>query len=169
LPDGIQNKGSFSRPHISLTDPQYKAHRDEINNATRYTLINAIGSNTLEDGKYLYNPATQRLEIQWVQGIGSEKAAAPQGKLMATVINGILSRRLPWGLVMIGVALVIMIELLGVRSLTLAVGAYLSMPPRWLSSSAESCAGSSIVLRRTRRPTARSHPHSASRSMASRP
>src|SRR5882757_5535806 len=127
LPDGIQNKGSFSRPHISLTDPQDKAHRNEINNATRYTLINAIGSNTLEDGKYLYNPATQQLEIQWVQGIGSEKAAAPQGKLMATVINGILSRRLPWGLVMIGVALVIMIELLGVRSLTLAVGAYLSI------------------------------------------
>jgi hypothetical protein len=29
-----------------------------------------------------------------MQGIGSEKAAAPQGRLMATVINGILSRKL---------------------------------------------------------------------------
>jgi len=29
-------------------------------------------------------------------GIGSEKAAAPQARLMATVINGILSRKLPW-------------------------------------------------------------------------
>jgi len=31
-------------------------------------------------------------------GIGSEKAAAPQARLMATVIDGILSRKLPWGL-----------------------------------------------------------------------
>jgi uncharacterized oligopeptide transporter (OPT) family protein len=65
--------------------------------------------------------------VQWVQGIGSEKAAAPQGRLMATVINGILSRKLPWSLVLLGVALVIGIELLGVRSLTFAVGAYLSI------------------------------------------
>ena len=65
--------------------------------------------------------------MQWVQGIGSEKVAAPQGRLMATVINGILSRKLPWSLVLLGVALVIGIELLGVRSLTFAVGAYLSI------------------------------------------
>src|SRR5208283_89614 len=44
---------------------------------------------------------------------------------MATVINGILSRKLPWGLVLLGVALVIAVELLGIRSLTFAVGAYL--------------------------------------------
>ena len=65
--------------------------------------------------------------MQWIQGIGSEKAAAPQGRLMATVINGILSRKLPWTLVLLGVALVIVVELLGVRSLTFAVGAYLSI------------------------------------------
>ena len=46
---------------------------------------------------------------------------------MATVINGILSRKLPWGLVLLGVALVVVVELLGVRSLTFAVGAYLSI------------------------------------------
>ena len=73
------------------------------------------------------NPATKQVEIQWTQGIGSEKAAAPQGRLMATVINGILTRKLPWGLVLLGVALVIAVELLGVRSLTFAVGAYLSI------------------------------------------
>ncbi len=46
---------------------------------------------------------------------------------MATVINGILSRKLPWTLVLLGVALVIVVELLGIRSLTFAVGAYLSI------------------------------------------
>jgi len=46
---------------------------------------------------------------------------------MATVINGILSRKLPWGLVLVGVFLVVGVELLGIRSLTFAVGAYLSI------------------------------------------
>ena len=62
-----------------------------------------------------------------MQGIGSEKAAAPQARLMATVVNGVLGRKLPWGLVLLGVFLVIGIELLGVRSLSFAVGAYLSI------------------------------------------
>jgi putative OPT family oligopeptide transporter len=95
--------------------------------AGQYILLNAVGSRELADGKYLYNPSTRRIEVQWVQGIGSEKAAAPQARLMATVISGILSRQLPWGLVMLGVFLVIAVELLGIRSLSFAVGAYLSI------------------------------------------
>jgi putative OPT family oligopeptide transporter len=92
-----------------------------------YVLINALGSSVVPDGKYLYSRDTQRIEIQWVEGIGSDKAAAPQARLMATVINGILNRQLPWRLVLLGVFLVISIELLGVRSLPFAVGAYLSI------------------------------------------
>ncbi len=127
LPEGLQDKGIFPRPHLSLVDPNDSSKKIEVNNATNYELINAIGSSTLEDGKYLVNRSTGQMEIQWVQGIGSEKAAAPQGRLMATVINGILSRKLPWSLVLLGVALVLAVELAGVRSLTLAVGAYLSI------------------------------------------
>jgi uncharacterized oligopeptide transporter (OPT) family protein len=81
----------------------------------------------LADGKYLYSPASGKIEAQWIQGIGSEKAAAPQARLMATVINGILSQKLPWGLVLLGVFIVIAVELLGIRSLSFAVGAYLSI------------------------------------------
>jgi putative OPT family oligopeptide transporter len=92
---------------------------------SEYTILNAIGSSELQDGKYLYSPASRQIEVHWIQGIGSASAPAPQAKLMATVINGILSRKLPWGLVLLGVSLVIAIELLGVRSLTFAVGAYL--------------------------------------------
>ena len=128
LPDGVQNQGRFTRDRIALTDSSNPAAaHTELDNARTYLLLNAIGSATLADGKYLYNPATGNIEVQWTQGIGSEKAAAPQGRLMATVINGILSRKLPWSLVLLGVALVIMVELLGIRSLTLAVGAYLSI------------------------------------------
>jgi len=92
-----------------------------------YYLINAIGSRSIPDGKFLYSPETQQIEIQWIQGIGSERAAAPQARLMATVINGILNQQLPWGLVLLGVFLVITIELLGIRSLAFAVGSYLSI------------------------------------------
>ena len=128
LPDGVQNKSYFTRDSISLSSHNADDHtKQQLANTRQYILLNAIGSNTIEDGKYLYNPATSQIEVQWIQGIGSEKAAAPQGRLMATVINGILSRKLPWTLVLLGVALVIVVELLGVRSLTFAVGAYLSI------------------------------------------
>jgi len=90
-----------------------------------FTVLNAIGSSEMQDGKYLYSPASGKIEVHWIQGIGSAAAPAPQAKLMATVINGILSRKLPWGLVLLGVFLVIAIELMGIRSLTFAVGAYL--------------------------------------------
>ncbi len=128
LPDGVQNNGFFTRDHITLSSHNTDNHtKEELNNAKQYVLLNAIGSTTLDDGKYLYNPATGEIDVQWIQGIGSEKAAAPQGRLMATVINGILSRKLPWALVLLGVAIVIVVEMLGVRSLTFAVGAYLSI------------------------------------------
>jgi putative OPT family oligopeptide transporter len=128
LPDGVQNKGSFTRDSISLTAHDTADHtKQQLTGTRQYLLLNAIGSTTLDDGKYLYNPATGQIEVQWIQGIGSEKAAAPQGRLMATVINGILSRKLPWTLVLLGVALVIVVEMLGIRSLTFAVGAYLSI------------------------------------------
>ncbi len=103
------------------------AQTSTLHHRSEYVVLNALGSPELPDGKYLYSPATGHIEVQWIQGIGSEKAAAPQARLMATVINGILTRKLPWGLVMLGVFLVIAVELLGIRSLSFAVGAYLSI------------------------------------------
>ncbi|HKV92526.1 MAG TPA: oligopeptide transporter, OPT family [Candidatus Angelobacter sp.] len=91
------------------------------------TLYTAINSPTVPNGYYFYNPQSQKFEVQWIQGIGSDSASAPQAQLMATVINGILSRRLPWGLILLGVFLVIAVELLGIRSLSFAVGFYLSI------------------------------------------
>ncbi|MBZ5660001.1 MAG: oligopeptide transporter, OPT family [Acidobacteriia bacterium] len=93
----------------------------------KYILVNSIGSSVIPDGKYLYDSGTKQIEIQWVQGIGSDQAAAPQARLMATVISGILNQRLPWRLVFLGVFLVIAVELLGVRSLPFAVGSYISI------------------------------------------
>jgi putative OPT family oligopeptide transporter len=105
-----------------------KVERDVFTHQGKsFVLINALSSHEIPDGEYLYDPSTKRIEFQWAQGIGSDKAPAPQARLMATVIHGILNQRLPWRLVLMGVALVIAVEVLGVRSLAFATGSYLSI------------------------------------------
>jgi len=44
---------------------------------------------------------------------------------MATIIKGLLSQNLPWGLVLVGVFISVTLELCGIRSLSFAVGSYL--------------------------------------------
>ncbi len=90
-----------------------------------YRLVNVIGSRTIPDGRYYYRAAEQRIDFREQPGIGSQQLPAPQALLMSTVINGILNRNLPWGLVLFGVFIVVMMELAGIRSLSFAVGAYL--------------------------------------------
>ncbi len=65
------------------------------------------------------------LYMHQVFGIGSKDVAAPQATLMATLIQGLLSQNLPWGLVLVGVFISITLELCGIHSLSFAVGAYL--------------------------------------------
>ncbi|MBI3939249.1 MAG: oligopeptide transporter, OPT family [Acidobacteria bacterium] len=59
--------------------------------------------------------------------IGSARLAAPQATLMATIIQGMLSQDLPWGLVFTGIFISLVIELCGVKSLSFAVGSYLPL------------------------------------------
>ncbi len=92
-----------------------------------YALVNSLGSHEIPDGEYLYDSSSKQIEFQWAQGIGSDKAPAPQARLMATVISGILNQRLPWRLVLMGVAMVIAVEILGIRSLAFATGMYISI------------------------------------------
>lgn len=127
LPVGVsQYSGTFSRANdtVPVTTANGAKQDQSFKGMTLYTAIN---SPTVPNGYYFYNPASSKFEIQWIQGIGSARAAAPQAQLMATVINGILQRRLPWGLILLGVFLVIAVELLGIRSLSFAVGFYLSI------------------------------------------
>jgi putative OPT family oligopeptide transporter len=105
-----------------------KVERDTfIYKGKSYVLVNSLGSHEIPDGEYLYDAGTKQIEFQWAQGIGSDKAPAPQARLMATVISGILNQRLPWHLVLMGVALVVAVEILGVRSLAFATGSYLPL------------------------------------------
>ena len=65
------------------------------------------------------------LYLHKVFGIGSQAIAAPQATLMATIIKGLLSQNLPWGLVLVGIFVSVTLELCGIHSLSFAVGSYL--------------------------------------------
>jgi uncharacterized oligopeptide transporter (OPT) family protein len=96
-----------------------------VHEGKTYTMLNVVGSRTIPDGRYFYDPAAHQIDFQRQPGIGSDRMPAPQATLMTTVINGILNHNLQWGLVLFGVFIVVVLELLGVRPLAFAVGSYL--------------------------------------------
>jgi putative OPT family oligopeptide transporter len=89
----------------------------------------------VQPGKYLLDPATKEVAYLVDPGIGGRireidgrpitKLDSPKATIMALVTDGILTQKLPWGLVLIGVCLTIAIELMGLQSLPIAVGVYL--------------------------------------------
>jgi putative OPT family oligopeptide transporter len=75
----------------------------------------------------LDTPTTEQLKQGLHHAIGQKGLEAPQGTLMATLIKGLQSHNLDWQFVMAGVFLAITVELMGVNSLSFAVGAYLPL------------------------------------------
>lgn len=77
---------------------------------------------------------TSAIFIGWVilrlhkgVGIGSEELPAPQATLMSLVVKGVITGKLPWNFVIIGIFLAAIVELIGIRSLPFAVGVYLPL------------------------------------------
>ena len=81
----------------------------------------------LEAGNYLVDSSSGQALIKRVDGIGTPSLPAPQANLMAVLIKGLLEQKLPWDLVLLGVAIALFIELLTGHSLTFAVGLYLPL------------------------------------------
>jgi uncharacterized oligopeptide transporter (OPT) family protein len=91
----------------------------------------------VQPGKYLVDEAGQaRYLID--QGVGGRlgyttsgqpivKFNPPQPRLFATIIDGIMKGDLPWGLVILGAVLAIVMQLAGVSALAFAVGVYLPL------------------------------------------
>ncbi|MFL5402509.1 MAG: OPT family oligopeptide transporter [Gemmatimonadales bacterium] len=94
-----------------------------------------IPTQGIQPGKYLIDPKTHEIAYLVDPGIGGRireidgkpvtKLDSPKATIMALVTDGILTQKLPWGLVLIGVFLTIAIELMGLQSLPIAVGVYL--------------------------------------------
>jgi uncharacterized oligopeptide transporter (OPT) family protein len=74
---------------------------------------------------YLVDPGINGVVKERADGTTVTKYNAPKATLMSYIIKGILSQELPWGLVLLGVMIAIVLELSGIPSLAFAVGLYL--------------------------------------------
>jgi putative OPT family oligopeptide transporter len=74
---------------------------------------------------YLVDPGINGVVKKRADGTDVTKYNAPKATLMSYIIKGILSQELPWGLVLLGVMIAIVLELSGIPSLAFAVGLYL--------------------------------------------
>ncbi len=89
----------------------------------------------VQPGKYLIDPQTKEIGYLIDPGIGGRirelggspitKLDSPKATIMALVTDGILTQKLPWSLVLLGVFITLGIELMGLQSLPVAVGVYL--------------------------------------------
>jgi len=110
---------------------------DSIDNNTYQVIRVYVETQGVPAGKYLVDPASHEIRYVVDPGIGGriheyggrelKRLDSPKATLMALITDGILTHRLPWALVLIGVFLTIAIELMGVQSLPVAVGVYLPL------------------------------------------
>ncbi len=84
----------------------------------QYGEVIGVVASALAIGATLY-----LLDGAW--GFGSEELGAPQATLMKMIIEGIMGGNLPWGLILIGVFIAIIVEILRIPVLPVAIGIYL--------------------------------------------
>jgi len=114
----------------SLTGPQ------AASDAQSYLVWHKPDSALSPAGKYLVDPDTLRAVYLVDPGINGafdtrpdgskvKKFDAPKATLMSYIIQGILDQKLPWGLVLLGALIAVVLELSHIPSLAFAVGVYL--------------------------------------------
>jgi putative OPT family oligopeptide transporter len=77
--------------------------------------------------KYYVDPGINGTHRVAPDGSSVEKYDAPKATLMSYIIKGILNQQLPWGLVLLGVMIAVVLEMAGIPSLAFAVGVYLPL------------------------------------------
>jgi putative OPT family oligopeptide transporter len=118
-------KGSLATTGGPTTDPnEYNVwFREDPSggNAEKYLVDNS--------GKpvYFVDPGINGTIRKLPNGQDVPKFDAPKATLMSYIIKGILGGELPWGLVLLGVMIAVVLELSGIPSLAFAVGVYLPL------------------------------------------
>ncbi|MDT7542462.1 MAG: hypothetical protein QOE33_2366 [Acidobacteriota bacterium] len=105
--------------------------------ANAYRVVHKTDETGGPAGKYLVNeqgvpvwlvdPGINGIHKTRPDGTAVTKFDAPKATLMSYIIKGILNRQLPWGLVLLGVMIAIVLEMAGIPSLAFAVGVYLPL------------------------------------------
>lgn len=76
---------------------------------------------------YLVDPGINGQITKRPDGTEVRKFDAPKAVLMSYIIEGILGQELPWGLVLFGAMIAVVLEMSGIPSLAFAVGVYLPL------------------------------------------
>ncbi len=125
-------------PTADLGAPEALTHAQGKSDAGKYRSWNvtketnglAVGRYLVDDAghpKYLVDPGINGTHDTRPDGSKVKKFEAPKATLMSYIIKGILDRQLPWGLVLFGVMIALVLELSGIPSLAFAVGVYLPL------------------------------------------
>ncbi len=82
-----------------------------------------------DDGRavWLVDPGINGAHATRPDGTEVRKYDAPKAVLVSYIIKGILDAQLPWGLVIFGVMIALVLEMAGIASLPFAVGVYLPL------------------------------------------
>jgi len=121
---GLQERETLRGPQASDDRNSYLVWQkiDEGGGDAQRFLVNDQGVPV-----YLMDPGINGTHKVRPDGSTVNKFDAPKAVLMSYIIKGILNRRLPWGLVLIGVMISIVLEMAGIPSLAFAVGVYLPL------------------------------------------
>ncbi len=131
--------GGASRAAVEVLPETLSGFRiaasDSVDRSTYQVVRVYVVTEGVAAGKYLLDPATHELRYVVDPGIGGRiheyhgktipRLDSPKATIMALIADGILTHKLPWGLVLLGVFITIAIELMGVQALPVAVGVYL--------------------------------------------
>lgn len=122
-PASLTEKEKLHGPQSNADGGEYLVWRvtDESGQYKKY-LVNPNG-----EVKYIVDPGINGKNKFRPDGSEVSKFDAPKATLMSYIIKGVLDSRLPWGLVLLGMMIAIVLEMSGIPSLAFAVGVYLPL------------------------------------------
>ncbi len=124
----LKNKQKLHGPESSADSNEY--HVFQVTDQSDASILKVLNPGKYlvnDEGKviYLVDPGINGQLNKRDDGTSVTKYEAPKARLMSLIIDGILTQKLPWGLVLLGVALALVLELCGISALPFAVGVYL--------------------------------------------
>jgi uncharacterized oligopeptide transporter (OPT) family protein len=128
----LDEKESYQGKEYLVWDPRRDNFTRDGHKARPDLLMAPEG--TAPPGRFLVDPSTGQVEylkdptiggkITQADGKETTRFDAPKTQVMKIIIDGVLTQRLNWSLVLIGAMIAITLELCGVSSLAFAVGVY---------------------------------------------
>ncbi|MDB4971949.1 MAG: oligopeptide transporter protein [Myxococcaceae bacterium] len=126
----------YAPPAVAQSELTHLQGPQAASDQRAYRLWHKADSELAPSGHYLVDPGTRRAVWLVDPGINGafdtrpdgskvKKFDAPKATLMSYIIQGILDRKLPWGLVLFGGLIALVLELSHIPSLAFAVGLYL--------------------------------------------